>query len=631
MLPLAIAGGVAGLPLASAAAPALAVGVNPPAGLLDGQYVDVTWSGYPPDKGVTLLQCSEAPARAEDCRESYKISRTRSDGTGAATFRVATGEFPQGFSCGAENRCSIGVFWGNFGEPVTFSQGALAPIEFGLELSSCPQLSGEQIAGTGSSSGFQAILRWEAQVCRDPHLLNVQYTVKNSIGGLEDFAAGEADFAASALPLEAEHVADPPDPNTFTYVASTLSGVAFGYTIFDQATGSVVRNLKLTPKLVAEIFTGTLLNPNSDNRDDGIKKLNPTVTFPSRLKAVGRADKAASTYYLTSWFEAVAKESYEGGGDAYKGGPTTIYPSTGNISLVTGGEAVARAVGPQAEADFEVATIGWMDSSWAAFYGIPMAEVANPSGNFVSPASPGALSAGAEAAAAASSGEFPMPDYATDDPKAYPLPMINHFIAAISPPAAKAPVMKSFFNYTLGDGQKALPPGYVALPESVAARSRQAAAKIAARSTAGEVPTSMPGRVRASGGGQEDGQRVDEALADEPAASPDEPFDDAAGGSSGFNDGSSISGGDELTAPPNDPPAAGPSEPAAHPSLIHRIADLAGKVNPLTGSRAWMILPALAIAAALFLVAGPAIGLPAWAGMQPGRRLRDLVVREARR
>lgn len=622
----------------STSSEAMSVTADPPTGLLDGQYVHVTWAGYPAAKGVTLAQCTQTPLSLADCSAPSRISRTKGDGTGEKFFPVTTGDFSQGFSCGSDKPCSIGVFWGNFGEELRFSQGSFAKIEFAPSLASCPPATGEQIVGVGSSAAYQAILRWEGAVCRAPYSLNVQYTVKNSVDGLQDFAAGDSDFAGSALPLTADHVEIPANPRQFVSIAAALSGVSFGFTIFDQKTGAQVTDLKLTPRLVAEIFTGALLNPNTDDREDGIRKLNPGVSFPSRLRAVGRADKAASTYYMTSWFQAVAKDTYEAGGPAYKGGSTSIYPSTGAINLVTGGEAVAKATGPQADND--QATFGWMDSSWAAFYGIPTAAVLNPAGDFVSVTDSGALAAGANAAMAKAPSSakrrrnqaepppasfFPLPDFATMDPKAYPLPMINHFFAPTALENGKAATMKSFFDYALGDGQKALPPGYVPLPEAMLVSSRKSAATIGTPAVPQE---------NAGGGGAEGEETEDPATlgsSEETALGSSEETDgpvlEASSGPS-QNSAALPPFGSGLVAPlqtgfASPPLATPPSARSSPPPLLRGIAEAIGKANPLSGSSAWMILPGLAIAAIVALALGPAIGLPAWVGMFPRERLKS--------
>ncbi|MGH2773128.1 MAG: substrate-binding domain-containing protein, partial [Actinomycetota bacterium] len=387
---------VASHPTGPAHGAALTASASPSTELSDGQYVTVNWENYPGGSNISLRQCNETPSAAQDCSSVTRVSKTRSNGKGEAIFKVETGSFPPGcsaqgtacrFVCNETTACSIGVFWGPLNDPGTaadLSKGAFTKIEFGFPLSSCPALQGTKVEGSGSSSANGAILKWEAETCRPPHSLDVRYVVKNSVDGLEDFAGGLTDFGATALPLTSEHSEVPPDSRPFTYVAASLSGVGFAYTIYDQITGEQVTNLKLTPKHLARIFTGQTLNWNEDDPNDpaDIKELNPGINFPPRVLAVGSGDKSASTWYLTSWFEAVAKAHYEAGGESYRG-PTKIYPSTGDIRLVTGGEKVAQEVGPRA--DVSAGTIGWVDTSLGAFYGLPMAAVANQAGTFLKP------------------------------------------------------------------------------------------------------------------------------------------------------------------------------------------------------------------------------------------------------
>ena len=103
----------------------------------------------------------------------------------------------------------------------------------------------------------------------------------------------------------------------FKYAPLTASGVALGFNMRNPQTGEKITELKLTPELVAEIFTGQMYNLNSDQR---VRDLNPGVQFPPGLRAVGRADSSAATYTFTSFLNATAKEAFEKGGDAYKDG-----------------------------------------------------------------------------------------------------------------------------------------------------------------------------------------------------------------------------------------------------------------------------------------------------------------------
>ncbi|MGH2772053.1 MAG: hypothetical protein ACRDIU_02795, partial [Actinomycetota bacterium] len=62
-------------------------------------------------------------------------------------------------------------------------------------------------------------------------------------------------------------------------------------------------------------------------------------------------------------------------------------------------------------------------------------------------------------------------------------------------------------------------------------------------------------------------------------------------------------------------------------TVIKRVAEVLGEANPLMPSRAGMILPALALAAAGSFATGPAVALPVWLQTPPGRKARTWLSR----
>ncbi len=367
-------------PITDASAQAGTVTVAPASDLVDEQFVKVSWSGFPADGLVYVRQCLEAPIAIESCSSTLENGISKPDGSGSLYYQVHEGEHPDGgFICDLKNECVIGAF--ESADDLTSAR--FSPLEFAFPPTSCPSPEGA-VAGSGSSAVFRAMLRWSGTVCREPFVIPLQFTVKNSIDGLRDLIVKLTDFAVTSVPFTPEQLQQLADEDReVVYAPISVSALGFGYRLFDRSSGEQITNLKLTPQLLAEIFTGQIANWN----DPRIVELNPGWRFPTQVRAIGRADNSATTLLLTSWFEAVAKDAYRAGGEAFQGGPTEIYPSTGDANLKTGSAAVALEVAKPAEdRDGSVfGQIGWMDVSYASIYGLPVVQIVNAAGQFVLP------------------------------------------------------------------------------------------------------------------------------------------------------------------------------------------------------------------------------------------------------
>src|SRR5262249_36177472 len=154
------------------------------------------------------------------------------------------------------------------------TSGALASLHFAFPSSACPAGLGPAVTGSGASSANGAMNRWGARVCRAPYGQNISYTLKNSVAGDSDFVNGLVDYGITSIPLSATDQATLRSAGrTYAYAPMTLSGLVFGFNIHDRFTGEQITSLKLTPDLLAELFTGQILNW----QNPAIEALNPGV------------------------------------------------------------------------------------------------------------------------------------------------------------------------------------------------------------------------------------------------------------------------------------------------------------------------------------------------------------------
>jgi ABC-type phosphate transport system substrate-binding protein len=471
---------------APSSAPGLHVSLSLSKQLVDGQFVVVSWKGFPADGLVYVRQCAASPRAVGDCTKT--LVNGTSDGTGAGDvlYQVHTGDLGT-FTCDYRHACTIAAF----ANSNSLSRAGVVAISFAFPPDACPTPSGETVAGSGATSLPAVMLRWEATLCRAPLSTSVRFTVKNSVDGLGDFARGAVDFAGSSMPLPASDRAQlAADGTKYVYAPLALSGLVFAFNLHDRNTGQRITSLNLTPELLAQIFTGQILNW----QDPRIEALNPGVAFPPVLRAIGRADNSASTLEVTSYFDATARAAYEAGGPAFQGGPTDTYPVISSVNLLTGAAAVATEIASPAQ-DNDPRTfgqIGWVDSSTAALYGLPTVAVENAAGTFTQ-ATTASLDAALQDAFPNPDGVTVRPDFTTDDPRAYPLPTVSY--AVLSTNHADAGVigpLDALLNYAVGPGQANLPPGYSALTPDMAAATSIAIAELHAQgpsSTPSPTPT----------------------------------------------------------------------------------------------------------------------------------------------
>ncbi|NYG07298.1 ABC-type phosphate transport system substrate-binding protein [Phycicoccus badiiscoriae] len=437
------------------------VTVTPSDQLAEGQWARVSWQGFTGDAPVDIRQCGPEATRIDQCSHFLTNASTTS-GAGALTFQVHTGQLTSAQACDAGHPCSVVVLEDS--APEDFSSAAGAPISFAKTADSCPQnVTG--MTALGSDAAARAMFRWATTLCDKPYRTPVDFTTGNDVQGRRNAWRDLRDFGVTQDPLTTEDRSLPTvNQRTFTYVPLTVSAVSFAYNLHDAKTGAQIDDLKLTPDLLAMIFTGQIDNWN----DPRILALNQGHSFPTSVKPIARADGCGLTLELTRFFEATAKAAYEQGGAAYRGGPVDTYPSTGFVDLRTGGDAVAQGLTRPDDTDYSVyGYIGVLDSSAAAFNGLPMVQVANAAGQYVAPTDP-AILAGLSHMRVGADGVTAQPEFDTTDPAAYPLPTLTTAVVPTSGTTkATGTALRTILTYASGDGQKVLPAGYVPMPAAL--------------------------------------------------------------------------------------------------------------------------------------------------------------------
>lgn len=486
-----LAGAVATAPASPSPAPSTAAGqlsAVPQSDLADGQFVKLSFTGFAPSIGIAFRQCIPSPkAVATDCTTQSNVTGV-TDATGAggvylpvhvgALPAAAGGTPPATITCDATHPCVIAAM----PSLTDLTTAVFATTTFARSKDDCPTPPADEVLGSGSASAFRAIYAWQYSACTPPNNLSVGYTLGNSPDGLDNMLnKGLTDYAVTgpynALPAP---ITPPTATVTFKLAPLTASAVVLAYRMYDNS-GPQITALTLTPDLIAQIFLGKIPNWAADA---DIKALNPGVLFPTRIVPYARAEHSAETLVFTSWLAANAPTTWTAGAtDTFPIPPTQVQGATGSDAL---GFDVANPLTDW----LGQGNIGFMDSSTAAFYGLPTVTIKRADGTLMA-ATPAAITQAIADATAKPDGQLAL-NYADPNPLAYQMAIPSYMAAPTNTIApARGAVLAAFLRYAV-QNQGNLPPGYAPLPPALVQQSLKVAGAIPAAAPATPTPSPTP-------------------------------------------------------------------------------------------------------------------------------------------
>src|SRR5215469_9780432 len=194
------------------------------------------------------------------------------------------------------------------------------------------------ISGSGTDWAGIAIGQW-AQAVR-PRGIVVNYNPDGAAAGRADYIANQDDYAASDPPFRSRKDqlggSGKEFPEGFSYIPDVAGGTAFPYHI--SVHGHLVTNLRLTPRLLFGIFTGTITN-----WDDPRIKAVYGGTLPNLpITPVILSDGDGGTYFLSSYFATLFTSQWNAfckrvhPGIKPPCGPTEFYPQVGRAKAENG-------------------------------------------------------------------------------------------------------------------------------------------------------------------------------------------------------------------------------------------------------------------------------------------------------
>ena len=477
---------------------------------LSNEVINISWSGFRPTTQqnvytVIILQCKANPVSLADCFSAEPfpdlangnrlLDSTAADGTGSAQFEVRPASNLPQLDCSATNPCSILVYEN---DALPIQAGSLPaarvviPITFAPSQADCPTITDFDVRVDGSATSAGLFYAWAAQICQGDSSVVLDYTETSSTTGREIFLAGLIDFGVTALPATEEELSHHPDHREYSYAPVAASAVVVAYNLTDPFTGLRIENLVVSPRLVARLVTNSSVE--TFVRDRELLNINPTVRFPTNgiNRILVRAERNAATTILTSWMSADPEAqkfladtdtwrvrlnaSYVGYSyprDAFElvDNDPGYLPRQGQKSIATRMFYGVSPTGTQAELTSARGVIGIVDLPTAKRFGLQVAGLLMPNGTVVQVTDDSILRgiADAELSAAGTLVADPTPE----DPLAYPMIKVDYaMVPKTFDSAEKIADVRRVLSYAVGEGQNLLPAGYVTLPDSMRAKTR---------------------------------------------------------------------------------------------------------------------------------------------------------------
>jgi phosphate transport system substrate-binding protein len=252
------------------------------------------------------------------------------------------------------------------------------------------------INGAGSTFDYPAFTKWfEAYTAVDP-TVQFNYQSIGSGAGQKLLLNQTVDFGASDAPMKDKALASSPDK--ILHLPILAGGVAIIYNLPGNP------KLKLDGDILANIYLGNI----TTWKDQKIVALNPGIDLPdTAIIPVHRADGSGTSYILTDYLSNISPlwSSSVGNGSSVK------WPA--GIGLAAkGSEGVVGQVKQLPGA------VGYAELAFADQNKIPIADVKNAAGHFVSPA-PASVSAALATATIPDDFRFSMVNAPGDN--AYPI------------------------------------------------------------------------------------------------------------------------------------------------------------------------------------------------------------------
>lgn len=302
------------------------------------------------------------------------------------------------------------------------------------------------ITGAGSTFVNPIMTKWIQDYHQSHPNVQINYQSIGSGGGIQQLKNSLVDFGASDVALSDEQLKDMP---ALIQIVESAGPVCVTYSLPD-----LKQPLKLSSAALAGIYLGTIKNW----RDPAITKTNPGVALPPKpIVVVHRSEGSGTTNIFTSYLAEVSPAWAQKAGK----GLSVNWP------VGIGGKGSEGVTGVVKQSD---GGIGYVELAYATQNHLPVAQIQNKAGEWVSPSAEGATAAiDAFKTQLESDLRSPIVQPPADARSAYPISGMTYLlIPKDGADRAKRQVLKDFIHYVITSGQQMSKPlDYAPIPESL--------------------------------------------------------------------------------------------------------------------------------------------------------------------
>jgi phosphate transport system substrate-binding protein len=260
----------------------------------------------------------------------------------------------------------------------------------------------------------------------------VRYEAVGSGKGITAFTERKVDFGATDVPLSPSELAKAEAAGgPVVHIPTVLGAITVVYNL----PGSP--RLRMDAELIADLFLGEI----TSWRDPRIAALNPTVPLPDQpVSVLHRSDSSGTTANFTAFLADRVPQFGERIGHGKEVEWVTGDGAKGNDGVA---DAVKKTAG----------AVGYVELTYAIEQRLPVADVENANGQFVSP-TPRTVAIAADDMAVASAGDFSLSLLHTTGRGAYPISSYTYLIVfARQSDPDKGRLLASLLRFMAGPGQ----------------------------------------------------------------------------------------------------------------------------------------------------------------------------------
>ena len=338
----------------------------------------------------------------------------------------------------------------------------LSVVVFLVVSMACNGSGSVRLQGAGATFPNPLYQKWLSEYSKQHPDLKIDYQSIGSGAGIKQLKEQTIDYGASDAPMTDADIKSA--PGEILHVPTVLGAVVITYNL-----QGVTQPLRFSPEAIADIFLGKIKKWN----DPKITADNPGVTLPANdITVVHRAEGSGTSAVFTDYLSKVSAEWKEKVGS----GTSPSWP------IGMGGKGNEGVTG---QVKSTPNTIGYVELAYAVQNNLPVGQVKNASGNFITP-SIDAVTAAASASAGSMPDDLRVSITNAAGPDAYPISSYTYILVYKNQKdAAKGKALVDFLWWGIHDGETfAKDLQYAPLPADIVKRAEAKISSVTANGTA---------------------------------------------------------------------------------------------------------------------------------------------------